>query len=161
TIVAFDLHEKTFCLIPVPDCQKVGGCERRWWNYLGMWNRKLCLISHLGHGKYEMWMMNEYKVAESWVKCYTFNEFLRRTKSPFKFTVNKEYLLQTYRNRLSLYDPVAKSFKYMVRLTTSDSIIVPCVDSLIWVAPSKSQSPVATTADSKLKRKIYVIDGES
>ncbi|PWA44674.1 F-box domain-containing protein [Artemisia annua] len=160
-IVAFDLHEKTFCLIPVPDCEKVDGCERRWWNYLGMWNGKLCLISHIGHSKYEMWLMNEYKVAESWVKCYIFNKFLSRTKSPFRFTVNKEYLLEVYRNRLSLYDPVAKSFKYMLRLTRTDSRIVPYVDSLVWVAPSKSGSPAATTADSNLKRKINVVDGES
>ena len=69
--------------------------------------------------------MNEYKVAESWVKCYIFNKFLSRTKSPFRFTVNKEYLLEAYRNRLSLYDPVAKSFKYMLRLTRTDSRIVP------------------------------------
>ena len=106
--------------------------------------------------------MNEFKVAESWVKSCIFNEFLSRTKSPFRFTVNNEYLCEVYRNRLSLYDPVAKSFKYMLRLITrTDSRIVPYVDSLVWVAPSKSGSPAATTADSNLKRKINMIDGES
>ncbi|PWA53596.1 F-box domain-containing protein [Artemisia annua] len=162
TIVAFDLDEKTFCEIPVPDCKKDCRITTHQMIFLGMWNDKLCLMSYNRRGNLQVWLMNKYKVAESWVGSYFFNKYLLDLdESPFRFILNNESRFLAYGNRLCLYDPAAKSFKYMGELTRPYSIIVRYVDSLVWVAPSKSGSPVATAADSKLKRKINVIDGES
>ena len=152
TIVAFDLHEKTFCEIPVPDCKKDSRMSKNHQMiFLGTWNDKLCLMSYNRRGNCEVWLMNKYKEAESWVPTYFFNEnLLGLTESPFRFILNNESRFLAYRNRLCLYDSAAKSFKYMGRLSgPGDSRIVRYVDSLVWVAPSKSGLPVATAADSK------------
>ncbi|PWA76867.1 F-box domain-containing protein [Artemisia annua] len=161
TIVALDLHEETFCQIPLPD--RIQENTRDIYRHtLGMWNDKLCVMSHLKNRKVEVWLMNEYKVAESWVNPYIFNEFIMcKTKYPFRLKVNNGSLFEAYRNSLAMYDPVAKSFKYMTRLTPPfTSRVVRYVDSLVWVAPSKSGSTLTTSANSKLKRKIDVISGE-
>ena len=102
-------------------------------------------------------------------------------------TINCETFFEACCNRLALYDPISLSSKYRTRLTPPFQTRTDrYVDSLVLVAPSESGSggqllqhlliPIlkerfiwstvngkkfATTADSKLKRKINVIDGES
>ncbi|GKC34080.1 putative F-box domain-containing protein [Tanacetum coccineum] len=133
-IVAFDLHEETFCVIPLPD--HILNNKRDTYQTLGMWNGKLCVMSQNINGKAEVWLMNEYKVAQSLVNPYIFKEFISDTKFAFRFKVNDVSLFEAYCNRLAMYDPVAKSFKYMTRVTRRfTSIIVRYVDSLVWVAP--------------------------
>ncbi|GJW73262.1 putative reverse transcriptase domain-containing protein [Tanacetum coccineum] len=50
-IVAFDLHEETFCVIPLPD--HIINNKRDTYQTLGMWNGKLCVMSQNINGKAE------------------------------------------------------------------------------------------------------------
>nr|XP_043620076.1 F-box/kelch-repeat protein At3g06240-like [Erigeron canadensis] len=73
-IIAFDLGLETFSVISLPDSiSKLD--ENRVYAYskdglaFGSWAGKLCIMSHTRHNdEFEIWVMNEYGVAESWVK---------------------------------------------------------------------------------------------
>nr|KAJ0189127.1 hypothetical protein LSAT_V11C800398740 [Lactuca sativa] len=111
TILAFDLGVETFSEIPPPPDSLLhhhGHC----FSVLGVLGGKFCLMSSVRDGKCEVWVMDEYGVAESWVK-----------------------------RRFCLYDPVAARSKIFKIKGDGQFItkIVEYVDSLVWVAPAKHE----------------------
>ncbi|KAL7601314.1 hypothetical protein Lser_V15G25422 [Lactuca serriola] len=71
-IVAFDLGSETFCEIPLPD--SILNDDRD--IVLGVLAKKLCVMTHVGvDGTCDVWVMDKYGVAESWVKRHVFSQF--------------------------------------------------------------------------------------
>ncbi|KAL7586297.1 hypothetical protein Lser_V15G36532 [Lactuca serriola] len=134
-IVAFDLGEETFREMPIPDLQMVATQFS-----LGVLGGKLCVMFGIRYHGCEVWVMDEYGVAESWVKRYVFSEF-DDVIIPYGFTLHNEFLYEVanyFDNEddhcLGLYNPIAaktKSFEVGYGL----SKVVEYVDSLVWVAP--------------------------
>ncbi|XP_023758501.1 F-box/kelch-repeat protein At3g23880 [Lactuca sativa] len=134
-IVAFDLGEETFREMPLPDLQMVATQFS-----LGVLGGKLCVMFGIRYHGCEVWVMDEYGVAESWVKRYVFSEF-DDVIIPYGFTFHNEFLYEVanyFDNEddhcLGLYNPIAaktKSFEVGYGL----SKVVEYVDSLVWVAP--------------------------
>ncbi|KAL7588220.1 hypothetical protein Lser_V15G36526 [Lactuca serriola] len=138
TIVAFDLNLETFRMIPLPDsvvdyysfCMNV-------MNAVGVLSGKLCVMSKADLDC-EVWVMDEYGVAESWVKHHEFSQFFFDIY-PYGFTSHGEYLFHAPNDRFALYDPIAEKCKTFKIMGGQLGIIkvVGYVDSLVWVAPAK------------------------
>lgn len=130
TIVAFDLGLETFRDIPVPDSLLDSNHIA---HRLGVLGGKLCEISWHKNGAWEVWVMEEYGVPESWVKRYVFPKFINDGwRFPFGFTSCNELLLVDCRGRLVLYDPIANKAK-LTSTEQSAHRIVEYVDTLVWV----------------------------
>ncbi|KAJ9553268.1 hypothetical protein OSB04_017313 [Centaurea solstitialis] len=149
TIVTFDLGVESFGEICLPNSVIL----RDWRNSLGFYSGKLCVMSFGKGYEHEVWVMNEYGVAESWTKIRIFSDFGDNI-DPHGFTTSNKFLFSTLSDdpmrgltydRLNIYDPDAdevKSFETDAR----DGIrtkIVRYVDSLVWVAPTKQIQPAA------------------
>ncbi|KAL7587277.1 hypothetical protein Lser_V15G36528 [Lactuca serriola] len=138
TILAFDLGAETFSEIPPPPDSLLhhhGHC----FSVLGVLGGKFCLMSSVIDGKCEVWMMNEYGVAESWVKHHEFSQFSGDTR-PYGFTSRNEFIFYGG-GCFCLYDPVAARSKIFKIKGDGQFItkIVEYVDSLVWVAPAKHE----------------------
>ncbi|XP_042752041.1 F-box protein CPR1 [Lactuca sativa] len=136
TILAFDLDAETFSEITLPDSVN-GDNVNNVSTIIGVLDGKLCAISK-AHPDYEcvVWVMDEYGVAESWVKHHVFPSF-RGDIYPYGFTLQNEFLFQlSFRvSRFShaLYDPVAAKTKIFKFVTYMDrEKVVDYVDSLVW-----------------------------
>ncbi|KAL4574009.1 hypothetical protein LXL04_020831 [Taraxacum kok-saghyz] len=133
-ILAFDLGAETFSEIPLPSSLVDYNMHPSYLNVLGVLSKKLCLMRCGGDGACEVWVMDEYGVAESWVKQHVFSLF--NGIGPIGFTLQNEFLFEAYNTRLVMYDPVeakCKSFKIMARICGNVKV-VEYVDSLVWVA---------------------------
>nr|KAJ0193864.1 hypothetical protein LSAT_V11C800398750 [Lactuca sativa] len=96
---------------------------------LGVLAGKLCLMLCPMDGECEVWVMNEYGMAESWVKHHEFSQFsgdIRR----YGFTSHNEFIFYTD-GRFCLYDPIATQSK-TVKITNGLMVakIVEYTDSL-------------------------------
>ncbi|PWA50541.1 F-box domain-containing protein [Artemisia annua] len=134
TIVAFDLSVETFNEISLPD--SIQGYNEMRSLVVGFRAGKLCAVSHLRYTTAcDVWVMNEYGVAKSWVK-HTLS-LKCGFKSPIGFTLNNEFLFVASDESLALYDPShptnAKSFQ-VSPIVFKKTKIVQFVDSLVWVA---------------------------
>ncbi|KAJ9553809.1 hypothetical protein OSB04_017854 [Centaurea solstitialis] len=146
TIVTFDLGVETFGEI----CLSNSVILERDWNGLGFYSGRLCVMSCKKGYEYEVWVMNEYGVAESWTKLRIFSDF-GVDIDPHGFTASNKFLFSINSDsiyifdQLKIYDPDAdevKSFETDAR----DSVwtkVVCYVDSLVWVAPTKQIQPAA------------------
>ncbi|XP_052627735.1 F-box/kelch-repeat protein At3g06240-like [Lactuca sativa] len=106
TIVGFDLGSETFREIPLPDF--ILDDNRQ--NSLGVLAEKLCVITHVRvDGTCDVWVMDKYGVAESWVKRYVFSRFNEHA-CVFGFTSRNEFLFEED-EYLVLYDPNANTLK--------------------------------------------------
>nr|XP_043631613.1 F-box/kelch-repeat protein At3g06240-like [Erigeron canadensis] len=140
TVVAFDLGDETFSEIALPD-----DCFYRV-NELAILSQKLCVMSCLANGGCEVWVMENYGVATSWVKRHVVPEYKANKVIPIGFTLNNQFLFGHGMN-LSLYDPEASSFRCFKGAAllssnqynegmdpfTNSAKVVPYVDSLVWV----------------------------
>ncbi|XP_023758513.1 F-box/kelch-repeat protein At3g06240 [Lactuca sativa] len=139
TIVAFDLGAETFSEIPLPDSLLHHNVSSRM-NVLGVLTGKLCVMSRVRDGECEVWVMDEYGVADSWVKHHVFSQFDGGDIMPYGFTSRNEFLFRFNDDvdRYGLYDLVtAKTKTFKIHRTSYGSKIVENVDSLVWIAPSK------------------------
>ncbi|KAM0042524.1 putative F-box domain-containing protein [Helianthus debilis subsp. tardiflorus] len=144
TIIAFDLATEIFSEIYLPDSIANNKKEPRK-QVLGDLAGKLCVISYIEDGDIkdgdvEVWVMNEYGVAESWVKHHMLSQFSGNVV-PIGITLSNEFILQGEDDSLALYDHIAakvKSFKVIDinRYSYGTVQIVPYVDSLVWIAPA-------------------------
>ncbi|XP_023761699.1 F-box/kelch-repeat protein At3g06240 [Lactuca sativa] len=131
TIVAFDMGSETFHEMPLPDSI----LEYKSCYVLGVLATKLCVMTWDENDAFEVWVMNEYGVAESWSKRHAFSQF-------DGFTSHGEFLVEDRDERLVLYDPVANKAKVLDNYCLGDIYlekIVEYVDSLVWVAPSEHE----------------------
>ncbi|PWA73686.1 F-box domain-containing protein [Artemisia annua] len=140
TIVSLDLAAKTLSEITLPDSlQDDSNVHRQ--KVLGVYKGKLCLMSCIRDGECEMWVLNEYGVADSWVKQQHVLSHFSSPITPFGFTLNNKFLFENYNERLALYDPVedkVKPFNVKARERYKTKI-VHFVESLVWIAPAKSE----------------------
>ncbi|CAH1434025.1 unnamed protein product [Lactuca virosa] len=91
-------------------------------------------MSRVKGGKCEVWVMDEYGVAESWVKCHVFSHFSGDI-IPYGITLHNEFLLR-FDGGFCLYDPIAaktKNFEIKGRIQITK--IVEYIDSLVWPSP--------------------------
>ncbi|CAH1452779.1 unnamed protein product [Lactuca virosa] len=111
TIVTFDLGEEKFGEISLPD-SVIGYNINEFSITIGVLAGKLCVISN-AHRDDEcvVWVMEEYGVAESWVK----------------------------RRNHALYDPGAANTKIFKFDKDCDVKVVDYVDSLVWVTPAEQR----------------------
>ncbi|GJT09378.1 polyubiquitin 11 [Tanacetum coccineum] len=139
TIVSFDLAAETFSEITLPDfLQDDSNMHRQ--KVLGVYKGKLSLMSCIRDGECEVWVLNEYGVAESWVKQHVLPLFSSPI-TPFGFTLNNRFLFEDYNERLALYDPVedkVKPFEVKARERYKTKI-VHYVESLVWIPRAKSE----------------------
>ncbi|KAJ9554010.1 hypothetical protein OSB04_018055 [Centaurea solstitialis] len=94
-----------------------------------------CVVDH----DYEVVVMNEYGVVESWAKHHAFPQFMWDV-TPYGFTLNNEFLFEPANRRLALYDPSeakVKYFKFPGRVNIHVKV-VEYVDSLVWIASKGS-----------------------
>ncbi|KAL4560996.1 hypothetical protein LXL04_033155 [Taraxacum kok-saghyz] len=150
-IVAFDLNLETFRFL----------------------SGKLCVISR-GHGprgedyEYEVWVMEEYGVVESWVKHHVFSHFTGSI-DPYGFTSNGEFLFEANEITedydgdidvdayLALCNPIdaeLKTFGHLDYYPCNRPKVVEYVDSLVWVTPSWVTPTVAELHVPKSERDI-------
>nr|XP_043617099.1 F-box/kelch-repeat protein At3g06240-like [Erigeron canadensis] len=131
TIIAFDLNLEIFSEILLPDCIR-SNCGRR--KALGLLSRNLCVISCNYYDGYdcEVWVMDKYKVASSWIKLHVLSGYSGDI-IPIGFTLNGKFLFGHDRT-LALYDPNAaasKLFKAM-KPVHSSTRVAQYIDSLVW-----------------------------
>ncbi|KAJ9554354.1 hypothetical protein OSB04_018399 [Centaurea solstitialis] len=132
-IVSFDLGLESFGEISLPDSVNV------YWNGLGIYGGKLCVTSFSRFDHYEVWVMNEYGVTDSWVKMNVFSDSSGEM-GPYGFTSTNKFLFRSLSDCPDFDNPgVEKVESFMIRDGGDpDEIkIVRYVDSLVWVAPAK------------------------
>ncbi|XP_042752602.1 F-box/kelch-repeat protein At3g06240 isoform X1 [Lactuca sativa] len=131
-IVAFDLGSETFTQIPLPDSIP----SNKHPNALGVLDGKICVMSEVvTDGVCEVWVMEEYGVAESWVKRHVFSMFLGDVV--FGSTSHNEFLILDGDLRILLYNPTSRKAKILENFCRGKPIkgkIVEYVDSLVWVS---------------------------
>lgn len=134
TIVGFDLSVQTFHEISLPDFTQDLEVHQ---NALGVLDGKLCVLScSIRGGECDLWVMNEYRVAESWVKRCVFSNDCG-ISVPFGLTSNQELLYLPDSDHLALYDPTTtkvKSFEINIQRLEKTKT-VQYVESLVWIAP--------------------------
>ncbi|KAL4575330.1 hypothetical protein LXL04_022172 [Taraxacum kok-saghyz] len=142
TIVAFDLGEETFRVMPLPDSLKKFDNQQ----VLGGLGGKLCVMSCVFIVGCEVWVMEEYGMAESWVKHHVF-QVVNGEIIPYGFTFQNEFLFEdaNYHDEdseldcsFSLYHPVASTTKCF-EICPGSKNVVEYVDSLVWVAPVEGE----------------------
>ncbi|XP_023762022.1 F-box/kelch-repeat protein At3g06240 [Lactuca sativa] len=135
-IVAFDLGSETFREIPLPD--SILNDDRE--IVLGVLAKKLCVMTHVGvDGTCDVWVMDKYGVAESWVKRHVFSQF-DVGACLFGFTSHNEFLIVDD-GHLVLYNPNTNEQIRLEGYCPEDydvQNIMEYVDSLVWVAPAKA-----------------------
>ncbi|KAL4589342.1 hypothetical protein LXL04_002248 [Taraxacum kok-saghyz] len=142
TIVAFNLGSDTFGEIPLPhSTEAYNHCLSA---SLGVLAGKLCVMSWSWTGvvdiECEVWVMEEYGVAESWAKRHVFSRFVGDIY-PFGFTSGNKFLIQDEYDRLVMYDPVTEEALVLTNDCSYELYhagkIVEYMDSLVWVASRK------------------------
>ncbi|XP_071699459.1 F-box/kelch-repeat protein At3g23880-like [Rutidosis leptorrhynchoides] len=140
TIVAFDLSLETFSEISLPPDFVKCTCKRT--NVLGVLFEKLCVMSCIDGGDCEVWVMEEYGVATSWVKR-VLSSLSNRDPDLVGFSLRGDLLIRSYRHGLALYDPNADQIKLLntrrVHERIGYSAFFDYVDSLVWLSVSASR----------------------
>ncbi|GKV14996.1 hypothetical protein SLEP1_g25797 [Rubroshorea leprosula] len=118
-IISFDLADDVFEEIPHPPCQRLVSDHYS----LSVLDGCLSAVGSVQTGHFDIWVMKQYHVKESWVKQFSFDPYLPRgwpvnTSSSVsrlpKFICalkNGEFLLQYNNSSLVSYDPVENRFK--------------------------------------------------
>nr|XP_043617109.1 F-box/kelch-repeat protein At3g06240-like [Erigeron canadensis] len=101
-------------------------------NALGVLSRKLCVISCIRDGDCEVWVMDKYKVASSWMKIHVLSGYSGNI-DPIGFTLNGKFLFG-HDLRLALYDPNAAASKLFKATRTDDTLtrVALYIDNLGW-----------------------------
>ncbi|CAH1425347.1 unnamed protein product [Lactuca virosa] len=136
TIVAFDLGSEIFREILFPNSI----LHQNRVNVLGVLSEKLCVMLYIEDVAYEVWVMDEYEVAESWVKRHVLSPFFDDTW-PYGFTSHNEFLIED-NGYLVLYDSSANKQCILEDHCAEEygvEKIVEYVDSFVWVAPAKHE----------------------
>nr|XP_043617059.1 F-box/kelch-repeat protein At3g06240-like [Erigeron canadensis] len=140
TIIAFDSNLETFSEILLPDSIQ---SNRGRSNALGVLSRKLCVISSIYNGDCEVWVMDKYKVASSWMKLHVLSGFSGNIY-PIGFTLNGKFIFENDL-RLALYDPKAaapKLFKGMKPFDHSITRVAQYIDCLVWPVARNVSHPL-------------------
>ncbi|XP_071699440.1 F-box/kelch-repeat protein At3g06240-like [Rutidosis leptorrhynchoides] len=151
TIVAFDLSLETFTEISLPP-EFVKSNNRQRTNVLGVLFEKLCVISCVDGGDYEVWVMEEYGVATSWVMKHVISCLTYLYIDIVGFSLRGDLIFRSCDEHcLGLYNPNAEKLKilspHMIDKRIGYSAFVDYVDSVVW--------PVTPPADGKFVSKQF------
>ncbi|KAK9131453.1 hypothetical protein Sjap_011940 [Stephania japonica] len=112
-IVAFDFETERFKEMPLSEKYQEE-IQQDYTNYkslsFGVWKGCLSLLRNLGNECYDIIVMKEYGVKESWCKLYAISETVARNVCNIKlvcFTSNDKIVLLFDYQYLSLYDPIS------------------------------------------------------
>ncbi|GKV14987.1 hypothetical protein SLEP1_g25788 [Rubroshorea leprosula] len=118
-IISFELADEVFEEIPHPPCQRFVSRDYS----LSVLNGCLSAVGSVETEHFDIWVMKQYRVKESWVKQFSFDPYLPRgwpvnTSSSVSRVSkiicalkNGEILLQYTNSSLVSYDPVENRFK--------------------------------------------------
>ncbi|GLT51002.1 hypothetical protein SLA2020_244520 [Shorea laevis] len=114
-IISFELADEVFVEIPRPPCQRFASLDYS----LSVLSGCLSATGLVNAVQFDIWVMKQYHVEESWVKQFSFDpyfpgawpSFLRRVPKVICALKNGEILLRYDDNSLVSYDPVEKRFK--------------------------------------------------
>ncbi|XP_026377598.1 F-box protein CPR1-like [Papaver somniferum] len=110
-IISLDVSNERFEEMKLP---KENPDEGHRGKILGVLEGSLCILSHVRYTCYEVWMMQEYGVQESWTKCHVITHKSVMLGSPLwkMWSIkNGEILLKKAYENLVLYDPWNSSAK--------------------------------------------------
>lgn len=124
---------------------------------LGVLDGKLCVMSHITHDDIEVWMMNEYGMAESWIKHQLFSQFIS-DRSLYGLMDYNEILFDPRYRHLALYDSIVAKVKACSLLRNAyygHTKLVKYVNSLVWVGPTEKKSAIAASVKFENSR-LYI-----
>ncbi|KAK2995631.1 hypothetical protein RJ640_013588 [Escallonia rubra] len=73
-IISFDLADERFSEVPKPDCGGLNKCNY----HLAVLGGCLAAAVYRPCPKYEIWVMKEYNLKESWIKQYSLGDYMPR-----------------------------------------------------------------------------------
>ncbi|GKV15012.1 hypothetical protein SLEP1_g25813 [Rubroshorea leprosula] len=114
-IISFNLADEVFEEIPHPPCQRFVSRRYR----LSVLNGCLSAVRLVEIGHFDIWVMKQYHVKESWVKQFSFDPYFAGGSPSYLISFpkvicalkNGEILLQYNYSSLVSYDPVENRFK--------------------------------------------------
>nr|XP_043639168.1 F-box/kelch-repeat protein At3g06240-like [Erigeron canadensis] len=156
TIVAFDLDDETFSEIAFPDSIQYHRLRME----LGVLSGKFCVMLNVSNGDCEVWVMENYGVATSWVKRHVIPKCKGDDIFPIGITLKNHFVLEHGNHRvLSLYDQEASTFKDFKGVKPFSSFtVVQYVDSLVWVTPAKWANNDVCVSSSQIEKKQHSLD---
>ncbi|XP_071698570.1 F-box/kelch-repeat protein At3g06240-like [Rutidosis leptorrhynchoides] len=147
TIVAFDLNLEIFTEISLPP--DIVKCTRKRTNVLGVLFQKICVMSCINGGDCEVWVMEDYGVATSWVKR-VLSTLYNRDPDLVGFSLRGDLLIRCRDHGLILYDPNTDRVK-LLNTRLIDKFIrishfADYVDSLVWPVAPRGKNRVSNSA---------------
>ncbi|XP_059665006.1 F-box protein At3g07870-like [Cornus florida] len=109
-IVSFDMGTEKFRHMLTP---RFGLDNEKFGWHLVVFKERLGVIASMDDGsdkKFDIWVMNEYGVMDSWAKYISFEPHLTISR-PLRCRKNGEVLLEKNNGKLVLYDPTTQAFK--------------------------------------------------
>ncbi|GKU87423.1 hypothetical protein SLEP1_g1820 [Rubroshorea leprosula] len=112
SITSFNFEDEKFGEIPSPFHYKRGGCNVR----MGILGECLYLTDIVSYDRFEVWVMKEYGVQDSWTKEFVIeNQGLyvwpRGLYQPIKYLQNGDVLMFHPSNAFAAYNPSKKGFR--------------------------------------------------
>nr|XP_043613785.1 F-box/kelch-repeat protein At3g06240-like [Erigeron canadensis]XP_043613786.1 F-box/kelch-repeat protein At3g06240-like [Erigeron canadensis] len=111
-IVALDLGAETFNQISLPDSLQIYNYNRP--ITCDFMTGKLCVMSQVKESEFEIWVMDEYGVAESWWLKHRVFSHQCSILRPLGFTLHNELVYIDNDECISLYDPIASKMLSIV-----------------------------------------------
>ncbi|XP_059435560.1 F-box/kelch-repeat protein At3g06240-like [Corylus avellana] len=112
SILSFDMSKEAFLITPLPDERMIGGRDENWREFFVL-NEKVALAVTIedeeqSETRFDVWLLNEYGVKESWSKLFTLGP-LTGIRKPLGFWKNETALfLESSDGQLVVYDTSTK-----------------------------------------------------
>lgn len=160
-ISSFDLETEKFRPVPVPAHFGPEYVSKISWISVGVLGERLCVCYTLGDAQFEVCVMKEYGVRESWIKEFVIDvKFycgvqVEDLQQPIKFSNNGELLLISRFNFLVSYSPQKGTFREIKKLGDWKAEAIAHVPSLISLKTAvKGKNPKVEKI--KLERPIQI-----
>jgi hypothetical protein len=108
SLLSFDMSNEAFLFTPMPDERMIGGQFENWREFFVL-NEKVALAVTIKdeeklETRFDVWLLNEYGVKESWSKLFTLGP-LTGIRKPLGFWKNQTMLfLESSDGQLVVYD---------------------------------------------------------
>ncbi|KAK6263682.1 hypothetical protein SCA6_019116 [Theobroma cacao] len=105
-LVSFDVSTEVFNLIPLP----VFAQREIWPMWIDVYKNSLCVVKTAEGPCYEIWVMKEFGVQESWIRLHAIQLSLSNPPWPLGLGMNGKLVLQNLTG-LTVYDPNTEEIK--------------------------------------------------
>ncbi|XP_026377649.1 F-box protein CPR1-like [Papaver somniferum] len=128
-IVPFDIANERFEELQPP--QELLG-RKELFDSIGEWAESLCLLVNADNSQFDVWVMQEYVVQESWSKCYSITLRFLVDNSSFRlmWPIKNGKILLAYHANLILYDPKRETCQHLRKLVSKVEYYVESLVSL-------------------------------